>query len=440
MNIDCQYIIKQGKNRGKKCCQVNRYCHNNSHRDNDPVRTQPVIKKIITRKENLEPNNEAPSICKYCHKQFGRKNNMYRHQKYHCKAKNSHHHSVQKIYQRNNPNNISKDIEKCVDYNDIKTYDDQEFDDDKEINNYHEFKDEQETDLGSNNNEKMNNLDEGLSEDSFLTNKSNITRSNFDERNEFTIDIESDDHDQTLTHLKDTIDPILVSLLEQQQMEIAALKAAIQKKNIDKNDNGYNKGSVTQNKSQIHRQTYNANSNNTSNSHNNNSNNTNSNNNTNNNYIQIVCVGPKDDFFQILSDRMGTEKARDYILNCAKNNLEGDLNLLKKIYFEGKEPAEYPIRFLDKKRNKVEFIDENKKVVLDQYGKELSKRLCSNLQNGYLMQVNMILENNFNQNEDGKFMDEFEIHSCQNHIYELSSKKYRRKLLSSLPEKFDYHL
>jgi hypothetical protein len=152
-----------------------------------------------------------------------------------------------------------------------------------------------------------------------------------------------------------------------------------------------------------------------------------------NNYVQVVCIGPKDDYFQILSDRMGPDKAREYILNCAKNNLEGDINLIKTIYFDGKKPSEYPIKFLDKARNKVEFVNENQEKVIDPIGVELAKRLCSNLQNGYLVQVNIILECNLTQKNNGKFLDEFDLYNCQNHIYELSSNKYRAKLLKALP-------
>lgn len=149
--------------------------------------------------------------------------------------------------------------------------------------------------------------------------------------------------------------------------------------------------------------------------------------------INIICVGANDDFNKILSDKMGEEQAKNYILECAKNNLEGDINLLKKIYFEDKKDIEYPIKFLDRSRNKVEFIDENFQKVIDPKGLELGKRLCGNLQNGYLLHVNKILEANLNQQNDGKFLDEFDLLNCQNHIYELSSQKYRRMLLNAIP-------
>jgi hypothetical protein len=113
--------------------------------------------------------------------------------------------------------------------------------------------------------------------------------------------------------------------------------------------------------------------------------------------------------------------------------LEGDINLIKTIYFDGKKPSEYPIKFLDRARNKVEFVNEHQEKIIDPIGAELAKRLCSNLQNGYLVQVNIILECNLKQNNDGKFLDEFDLYNCQNHIYELSNNKYRAKLLKALP-------
>ena len=210
-------------------------------------------------------------------------------------------------------------------------------------------------------------------------------------------------------------------------------------------NNTYNTQNETNNTSNRNVNTVNyntnCNTNNINNTINENINNYNTNNTNNNNIqqsINIICVGSNDDFTKILSERMGENEAKNYILECAKNNLEGDINLLKKIYFDGKKEIEYPIKFLDKSRNKVEFIDENFEKVLDPTGIELSKRLCGNLQNGYLLHVNQILEANLNQQDDGKFLDEFDLLNCQNHIYELSSQKYRRMLLSVIPERIHY--
>lgn len=153
--------------------------------------------------------------------------------------------------------------------------------------------------------------------------------------------------------------------------------------------------------------------------------------NNENNYIQIICVSQKDDFRKILSEKMGESAATKYILDCAKGNLEGDLKLLGKVYFDGKKQSEYPIRFLDRARGKLEFMDESKEFVLDPQGIELTKRICGNLQNGYLTEITRIMGQD-RDNKDFDFLDEFDIFNVNNHIYALSDPKYRKKLLNSL--------
>lgn len=161
--------------------------------------------------------------------------------------------------------------------------------------------------------------------------------------------------------------------------------------------------------------------------------------NNENNYIQIVCISQKDDFRKILTERMGESAAVKYILDCAKNNLEGDLKLLEKVYFEGKQKSEYPIRFLDRARGKLEFMDESKEFILDPQGIELTKRICGNLQNGYLTEITRIIEANLDQQKNGEFLDEFDIFNVNNHIYALSDPKYRKKLLNSLSVTYSSH-
>ena len=334
----CNAIITRGKNRGKKCKDIHKYCHNIAHRDESITIITPIIEVNSNKNEYclvsndklyINANNSLISVsdsfdpelnCKYCNKTFSHKTHMYRHQKHRCKSKNS-------------------------------------------IIN-HDFVDE---DMIKNHTMDINELD----------------------------DIDDDDDD------------------------------------IDNNDYTYN--TATNSKSSSSKSKHSKKSDNTTKgNYTKIINTTTINTSVNNNFIQIICVGKNDDFYKILSARMGEKEAGEYILNCAKNNIDGDINLLKKIYFEGKSPAEYPIKFLDKSRKKVQFLNENKELYVDPSGSELARRLCSSLQNGYLLQVNQIIEANYDQKDDGKFMDEFDIYNCHNHIYELSDKTYRKKLITSL--------
>jgi len=330
---ECMFVLTKGKNKGKKCYEVNKYCHNQTH--TKFIKHQPLLQaspnfskisiktgKAIQHNTSMdheppdngssESNSEEEFQCKYCLKKFLHKNHMYRHQKHYCK--------------KDSNDNIINILE-----------------------HQHNVIMEQ--------NENMAQLLNAVS------------------------DIKS-----TVDHVINNT-PKQIAMIDGEPIDISSLP-----------DGRLHEGEKIEQINHI-------------------------NNTTINNYVQIVCVGQNDDFFKILSARMGTEKAREYILNCAKNNLDGDINLLKTVYFDGKKPSDYPIKFLDRSRNKVEFIDENKVKIMDPTGMELAKRLCSNLQNGYLVQVNIIIEDNLNHKGDGKFLDEFDIFNCQNHIYELSNKR-----------------
>jgi hypothetical protein len=353
----CCTIITRGKNRGKKCKDIHKYCHNNAHREESVAIMPSVNIRLIEEKnsnnykinkdnqknddnsnkndDNCNKNNDNliyksdsslatiidsldPDLkCKYCNKIFSHKTHMYRHQKHRCKSKTL-------ISASTNLNSKLNDIPviNIDELHDIEDHNDNSNEDDNDIRNAPQSR-----------------------------------------------------------------------------------KYNIRKTKDSKQESNGNYTKIV---------------------------NTTINTSVNNNFIQIICVGKNDDFYKILSARMGEKEAGEYILNCAKNNLDGDLNLLKKIYFEGKSPAEYPIKFLDKSRKKVQFLNENKELYVDSSGSELARRLCSSLQNGYLLQVNQIIEANTDQKDDAKFMDEFDIYNCHNHIYELSDKTYRKKLITSL--------
>lgn len=152
--------------------------------------------------------------------------------------------------------------------------------------------------------------------------------------------------------------------------------------------------------------------------------------NINQNIFQVLCVGNNDNYLDMLTVRMGSfDKAIDYIRDCALSSLSGDCKLLERIYFqEGVNPVNYPIKFIDKQRKKIEYIDEKNQKVIDIKGIFLSKKLANNLQKTYLKGVNHLLL----QNTDDKSLADYDIQSWNNHIYDLSEVKYQSKLINNL--------
>jgi hypothetical protein len=155
----------------------------------------------------------------------------------------------------------------------------------------------------------------------------------------------------------------------------------------------------------------------------------------NQNVLQVVCVGNNDNYLDMLTERLGNfDKALEYVKDCALSSLNGDCKLLKKIYFhENINANEVPIRYLDRSRQKIDYLDENKQRIIDIKGVQLGKKLANNLQNSYLKGVNYLIKQNLDKQQcPNKFLDDYDIHSWNHHIYELSDLKYQRKLINQL--------
>ena len=153
-----------------------------------------------------------------------------------------------------------------------------------------------------------------------------------------------------------------------------------------------------------------------------------------NNILQVVCVGPNDNYLDMLTDHCGFAQALEYVKACALSDINGDVRLLQKIYFTGNEDNP-PIRFLDKKRNKASFRDENKKQINDPSGHILSQRLGNNLQNTYLKGINHLITKNIeNRQCPNKFLDDFDLITWNQHIYDLSNADRRRKIVKQLAQ------
>lgn len=151
-----------------------------------------------------------------------------------------------------------------------------------------------------------------------------------------------------------------------------------------------------------------------------------------NNILQVVCVGPNDNYLDMLTDQCGFAQALEYIKGCALSDINGDIRLLQKIYFTDNNDNP-PICFLDKKRSKACFRDENQKQIIDADGYLLSQRLGNNLQNTYLKGINHLITKNIENHKcPNKFLDEFDLMTWNQHIYDLSNVDRRRKIIKQL--------
>ncbi len=154
--------------------------------------------------------------------------------------------------------------------------------------------------------------------------------------------------------------------------------------------------------------------------------------NHNQNILQVVCVGNNDNYLDMLTDKWGDyDRALGFIRECALSEVNGDCKLIQQVYFTDRDEA--PIRYLDRGRNKIEFIDENNETVVDPKGQKLGRRLANNLQNTYLKGVNYLINENLdNQGCPNKFLEDYDIQCWNHHIYELSNPHFYKKIISHL--------
>ena len=152
---------------------------------------------------------------------------------------------------------------------------------------------------------------------------------------------------------------------------------------------------------------------------------------TNNNHLQIVCVGDKDNYLDMLTEEYGNfSQALEYIKDCALSNLSGDCKLIERIYLNNSEQK--AIRYTDKNRTKVEYFNENEEKVIDT--KEVfGRKIANNLQNSYLKGVNHLINENLeNRRCPNKFLEEYDLQMWNQHIYSLSDLKYQKKIMNQL--------
>ena len=152
-------------------------------------------------------------------------------------------------------------------------------------------------------------------------------------------------------------------------------------------------------------------------------------NNTTNN-LQIVCVGSKDNYLDMLTHEYGDfERALDYIKDCALSNLTGDCKLIAKIYLSNDDNS---ILYIDKGRTKIQYFNENKQQIIDSR-ESFGRKLANNLQNSYLKGVNYLITQNLESKRcPNKFLEDHDIQMWNQHIYQLSDHRYQKKIINNL--------
>lgn len=151
-----------------------------------------------------------------------------------------------------------------------------------------------------------------------------------------------------------------------------------------------------------------------------------------NNVLQVVCVTQNDNYLDILTEQLGDfNKALEYIKNCALANINGDCQLIEKIYLCNDRPKP-AFCYQDKAKTRIQYFDENKVKTCDSK-QQFGQKLTNNLQNSYLKGINHVINENLDNHRcPNKFLEEYDIQTWNQHIYNLSDSGYQKKLLNQL--------
>lgn len=139
----------------------------------------------------------------------------------------------------------------------------------------------------------------------------------------------------------------------------------------------------------------------------------------------------RDDYFNYLIHILGSKtSAISFIRNCAHRRLSGDVALIQKIHFDGREKTQHPFEVTDPKSKTLYYKSLNG-MVADEKGLYVRNCLIENIQNCYLKLCNHIISSNFDQSET-IFNGENHLKKIQEHLLELSDEKVKDRLLTLL--------
>lgn len=107
----------------------------------------------------------------------------------------------------------------------------------------------------------------------------------------------------------------------------------------------------------------------------------------------IVVIG--NDFFQELTAKIGKERAVEFLSSTATAG--NPIDVIDKLYLEGKDPMHYPIACHDDHFRYLSRDDKGgRKLVDDRGGVIIGKLMTSRLQNAFLMAANELINNHVN--------------------------------------------
>lgn len=157
-----------------------------------------------------------------------------------------------------------------------------------------------------------------------------------------------------------------------------------------------------------------------------------------NNNLNVMCVSEKGDYFAILTEKMGADKAIGFIAGCVMDDdsLRGDIKLLNKVYLEGHSPEDCAIQFLDIKRKKIRYRNEQGQFVIDIGGENIFTCLYNCLQNTYLAGVEYLKAQDPNIP-----LDDPDIQNWTSRIHKRNEKKakLKKKLINELGNRVASH-
>jgi hypothetical protein len=140
----------------------------------------------------------------------------------------------------------------------------------------------------------------------------------------------------------------------------------------------------------------------------------------------------KEDYVDYLKTIMGSEnEAFKFIRSCIQGKIAGGVNLLYKVYFEGKEHADYPFEVIDAKAKKISYKTPTK-MVLDEGSMYVKSIMVENLRNCYLKFCNHVISSNLDDNT--VIFDDYDLGEIQNHVLELSDDKKKDRIILGLIE------
>jgi hypothetical protein len=140
----------------------------------------------------------------------------------------------------------------------------------------------------------------------------------------------------------------------------------------------------------------------------------------------------KENYVDYLAETLGSQDAAlKFIRTCIQTKIRGGINLLYKVYFEGKEYNDYPIEVIDAKNKKIYYKTPDK-IELDENALHVKTILIENLRNCYLQFCNLIISANLEDND--VIFDDYDLAEIQNHILELSEEKKKDRIILGLIE------